>query len=156
MAVGRVGSDRRRRGMTEQLQDARAQAEKSRAETEAARTYLEGVLGNLSAGVLAFSPSTRLRAANQGAMSILRDALDGWETLTLAQWPRHLELRDAIVAAIDDGQEAWSRQIDIPDPYGPGTTLLIRGSQLPQAGGGGFVVVFDDITQLIAAQRSAA
>jgi len=144
------------RRMTEQLNEARAQAERSRAETEAARTYLEGVLGNLSTGVLAFSPSTRLRAANQGAMAILGDTLEGWETLTLAQWPRHAELRDTIVAAIDEAQESWSRQIDIPDPFGPGKTLLIRGSQLPAAGGGGFVVVFDDITQLISAQRSAA
>ncbi|WP_018227565.1 sensor histidine kinase [Methyloversatilis universalis] len=144
------------RRMTQQLEDARAQAERSRAETEAARTYLEGVLGNLSAGVLAFSPSTKLRAANQGAMAILADTLDGWETLTLSQWPRHPELRDTIVAAIDEGQESWSRQIDIPDPFGPAKTLLIRGSQLPAAGGGGFVVVFDDITQLISAQRSAA
>ncbi|HEY9193653.1 MAG TPA: ATP-binding protein [Methyloversatilis sp.] len=144
------------RRMTEQLNEARAQAERSRSETEAARTYLEGVLGNLSAGVLAFGPSTRLRAANQGAMAILDDRLEGWEALSLAQWPRHPELRDAIMAAIDDGQESWSRQIDIADPFGPGKTLLLRGSQLPQAGGGGFVVVFDDITQLISAQRSAA
>ncbi len=144
------------RRMTEQLNDARAQAERSRTETEAARTYLEGVLGNLSAGVLAFGPSTRLRAANQGAMAILDDRLEGWEAMSLAQWPRHPELRDAIMAAIDDGQESWSRQIDIADPFGPGKTLLLRGSQLPQAGGGGFVVVFDDITQLISAQRSAA
>jgi nitrogen fixation/metabolism regulation signal transduction histidine kinase len=144
------------RRMTEQLNDARAQADRSRSETEAARTYLEGVLGNLSAGVLAFSPSTRLRAANQGALAILDDRLEGWEEMALAQWPRHRELRDAILAAIDDGQESWSRQIDIADPVGPGKTLLLRGSQLPQAGGGGFVVVFDDITQLIAAQRSAA
>lgn len=144
------------RRMTEQLNDARAQAERSRSETEAARTYLEGVLGNLSTGVLAFSPSTRLRAANQGAMAILEDRLDGWEEMSLAQWPRHDELRDAILAAIDDGQESWSRQIEIAAPFGPDKTLLLRGSQLPQAGGGGFVVVFDDITQLIAAQRSAA
>ncbi|OYW33547.1 MAG: PAS domain-containing sensor histidine kinase [Methyloversatilis sp. 12-65-5] len=144
------------RRMTEQLNDARAQAERSRSETEAARTYLEGVLGNLSTGVLAFSPSTRLRAANQGALAILDDRLEGWEDIALAQWPRHPELRDTILAAIDEGQESWSRQIDIADPFGPGKTLLLRGSQLPQAGGGGFVVVFDDITQLIAAQRSAA
>jgi len=144
------------RRMTEQLNDARAQAERSRSETEAARTYLEGVLGNLSTGVLAFSPSTRLRAANQGALAILDDRLEGWEDIALAQWPRHPELRDTILAAIDEGQESWSRQIDIADAFGPGKTLLLRGSQLPQAGGGGFVVVFDNITQLIAAQRSAA
>jgi nitrogen fixation/metabolism regulation signal transduction histidine kinase len=33
---------------------------------------------------------------------------------------------------------------------------LLRGSRLPEASGGGDVVVFDDVTRLIAAQRSAA
>jgi nitrogen fixation/metabolism regulation signal transduction histidine kinase len=34
--------------------------------------------------------------------------------------------------------------------------LLLRASRLPEASGGGDVVVFDDVTRLIAAQRSAA
>jgi nitrogen fixation/metabolism regulation signal transduction histidine kinase len=34
--------------------------------------------------------------------------------------------------------------------------ILVRGSRLPEAGGGGYVVVFDDVTQLIAAQRATA
>jgi nitrogen fixation/metabolism regulation signal transduction histidine kinase len=34
--------------------------------------------------------------------------------------------------------------------------LIVRGSLLPAASGGGYVVVFDEITQLIAAQRAAA
>ena len=33
--------------------------------------------------------------------------------------------------------------------------LLLRGSRLPEASGGD-IVVFDDVTRLIAAQRSAA
>ena len=37
-----------------------------------------------------------------------------------------------------------------------GAVILVRGSPLPDASGGGYVVVFDDITQLIAAQRAAA
>jgi nitrogen fixation/metabolism regulation signal transduction histidine kinase len=41
--------------MTRQLDEARALAERNRAEVEAARAYLESVLANLSAGVLAFS-----------------------------------------------------------------------------------------------------
>ena len=34
--------------------------------------------------------------------------------------------------------------------------LLLRGSRLPEASGGGEVVVFDDVTRIVAAQRSAA
>jgi nitrogen fixation/metabolism regulation signal transduction histidine kinase len=37
-----------------------------------------------------------------------------------------------------------------------GAVILVRGSPLPETSGGGYVAVFDDITQLIAAQRAAA
>ena len=33
---------------------------------------------------------------------------------------------------------------------------LLRGTQLPEESSGGYVVVFDDVTRLVAAQRSAA
>lgn len=148
--------------MTRQLQEARAQADASRAEVEAARTYLESVLANLSAGVLAFDGEGRLRAANGGALQILRDDLSGFEQLQLHEWPRFTELRDTLREAFADDASAaqgttdWQRQLDMRDADGIGQTLLVRVTRLPEAGGGGFVVVFDDITHLIAAQRSAA
>lgn len=148
--------------MTRQLQEARAQADASRAEVEAARTYLESVLANLSAGVLAFDGEGRLRAANGGALQILRDDLSGFEQLGLNEWPRFSELRDTLREAFADDASAaqgttdWQRQLDMRDADGISQTLLVRVTRLPEAGGGGFVVVFDDITHLIAAQRSAA
>jgi nitrogen fixation/metabolism regulation signal transduction histidine kinase len=48
-------------------------------------------------------------------------------------------------------ETVWQRQIEID---AGATILLLRGSPLPAASG--FVVVFDDITQLIAAQRATA
>ena len=42
-------------------------------------------------------------AALRGAGEELEDRLEGWEEMSLAQWPRHGELRDAILAAIDVG-----------------------------------------------------
>jgi nitrogen fixation/metabolism regulation signal transduction histidine kinase len=142
--------------MTRQLDEARALAEKSRAETENARAYLESVLGNLSAGVLAFDADGRLRAANDGARAILRDDLAGAQGQPLADWRRHLELRDAIAAGCAVETEEWQREIEMQNGAGVPQALLVRGSRLPEASGGGCVVVFDDITQLIAAQRSAA
>ena len=142
--------------MTRQLGEARAQAEKSRAETEAARAYLESVLGNLSAGVLAFDAASRLRAANDGARAILHDDLADALKQPLTAWIRHLELRDAIVAGCGEQSGEWRREIEMQNGAGVPQALLVRGSRLPEASGGGCVVVFDDITQLIAAQRSAA
>lgn len=142
--------------MTRQLDEARGQAERSRAETEAARAYLESVLGNLSAGVLAFGADGRLRAANDGARAILHDDLAEALGHPLVGWIRHLELRDAIAAGCGEEPGEWQREIEMHNGAGVPQVLLVRGSRLPAATGGGCVVVFDDITQLIAAQRSAA
>ncbi|MCX9157327.1 ATP-binding protein [Niveibacterium sp. 24ML] len=142
--------------MTRQLQDARAQAERNRAEVEAARVYLESVLGNLSAGVLAFADNGRLRAANRGAMQILGDDLAGFESLTLDTWPRHHVFRDAALRGFEANDADWSGEIEITREDGRQQTLLLRGSRLPPGSAGGFVVVFDDVTELISAQRNAA
>jgi nitrogen fixation/metabolism regulation signal transduction histidine kinase len=48
---------------------------------------------------------------------------------------------------------AWQQQIEMRER---GAVILVRGSPLPETGGGGYVVVFDDVTQLIAAQRATA
>jgi nitrogen fixation/metabolism regulation signal transduction histidine kinase len=148
--------------MTRQLDDARQETERHRGQVEAARAYLESVLANLSAGVLAFDRDFVLRATNHGASAILEDNLRAVEGLPLSGWKRHGTLVEAIREGFDGvlaqglpGKE-WQRQIDIQHSEGATQVLLLRGSTLPEAGGGGFVVVFDDITELIAAQRSAA
>ncbi len=141
--------------MTRQLEEARALAERNRAEVEAARAYLESVLANLSAGVLAFSRDGKLRAANRGAVDILGDDLAGFEKLPLAEWPRQHLLRDTILEHFAD-RDVWEKQLEFAADEGPPKVLLLHGARLPEAGGGGQVVVFDDITQLISAQRAAA
>jgi nitrogen fixation/metabolism regulation signal transduction histidine kinase len=50
----------------------------------------------------------------------------------------------------------WQAQLELERPNGMPQVLLLRGSRLPEASGGGDVVVFDDVTRMIAAQRSAA
>ena len=142
--------------MTHQLSEARAQAEHHRLETEAAQAYLESVLANLSAGVLAFDVRFRLRAANRGAAAILGDDLAGFEQTRLQDWPRHETLAGAILGGFARRGDEWQEQLEIARPDGMPQALLVRGTALPGAGGGGYVVVFDDITRLIAAQRSAA
>ncbi|MDK9703418.1 MAG: ATP-binding protein [Sulfuritalea sp.] len=142
--------------MTHQLSEARVQAEHHRQEMEAAQAYLESVLANLSAGVLAFDLRFRLRAANRGAQAILGDDLSGFEQTRLQDWPRHEALAGAILGGFAQRGDEWQEQLEIARPDGMPQALLVRGTALPAAGGGGYVVVFDDITRLIAAQRSAA
>lgn len=140
--------------MTRQLADARRDTERHREELEAARGYLESVLANLSTGVLAFDADFKLRSANRGAVNILTDALEDMPRLPLHEWPRHIALADAIVRGFDERGPEWQRELEIDSATGLPKTLLVRGSVLPSAAG--YVVVFDDISDMIVAQRSAA
>ncbi|AYH46207.1 ATP-binding protein [Azoarcus sp. DN11] len=142
--------------MTRQLVEARDLADRNRAAVESSRAYLESVLANLSTGVLAFAADGKLRAANAGAMAILHDELEGYEELTLAQWPRHPGFRDALLKGFADHPSDWHEELELMSQQGATQTLLIHGARLPKASGGGLVVVFDDISRLIAAQRTAA
>ncbi|MBL8487918.1 MAG: HAMP domain-containing protein [Rhodocyclaceae bacterium] len=140
--------------MTRQLAEARDETERHRVELEAATAYVESVLANLSAGVLAFDADFRLKAANRGARQILGGDLPGADA-GLDAWPDHDALRSAIREGFAAGAE-WQRQIEEKGHEGAAQALLVRGSTLPEGGGGGYVVVFDDVTQLISAQRQAA
>jgi len=135
--------------MTRQLDEARSEAGRHQA-------YLESVLANLSAGVLAFDADFRLQAANRGAGTILKDDLATLGSAPLAEWPRHRALATAVIDAFRERGPEWQQQFEFEDADGVPQTLLLRGSTLPEAGGGGYVVVFDDISQVISAQRSIA
>jgi nitrogen fixation/metabolism regulation signal transduction histidine kinase len=128
------------------------QLNQARDEREAAHAYLEGVLTNLSTGVLAFGGDFVLRAANRGACAILGDDLCQTVGRPLADWPDRVEFKQALQEAFAERGE-WRRQLELVSPQGAQQVLLLRGSTLPA---GGYVVVFDDISPVIAAQRAAA
>lgn len=143
--------------MTRQLNEARREAERHRSELESARGYLESILANLSAGVLVFDRRFILRTVNEGALTILGDDFEGLIGAEVEEWPRQTALGEFIRAHFGATDEAeWQDQLEMERPSGMPQILLLRGSSLPAASGGGNVVVFDDVTRLIAAQRSAA
>lgn len=142
--------------MTRQLKEAREQADKNRAAVESARAYLESVLAHLSTGVLAFDAQGYLRAANRGATEILRDELNGYEEFVLAEWPRHEAFRDAVLKGFAENEGNWVTEIELGHRDSAAQTLIIHGARLPPASGDGIVVVFDDISDLVVAQRTAA
>ena len=142
--------------LTQSFSDMTRQLDEARSEAERHQAYLESVLANLSAGVLAFDAEFRLQAANRGASTILKDDLTTLGNAPLAGWPRHAALAVAIVESFRERGPEWQQQLELEGPDGVPQTLLLRGSTLPEAGGGGYVAVFDDISQLISAQRSIA
>lgn len=143
--------------MTRQLDDARRETERHRSEVEAARAYLESILGNLSNGVLVLDAQNVLQTLNGGAMQILHEDFAGLVGVAVAGWPRQQPLGQYILSRFEAAEGGdWQGQLEITSDSGLVQTLLLRGSRLPESSGGGVVVVFDDISNLISAQRSVA
>ncbi len=143
--------------MTAQLEEARRETERHRAEVESARAYLESILANLSAGVLVFDRSYTLRTVNEGALTILDDSFDGLIGISVDAWTRQAALGACIRHNFEQNEAPeWQAQLELERTNGMPQILVLRGSRLPEASGGGDVVVFDDVTKIVAAQRSAA
>ena len=146
--------------MTLQLAEARAQAERHQAQLAHAKAYLESILANLSAGVLAFDDRLRLRSANPSAAHILGLECAPLLGCKLQQWGERdaslAPLGREIAAAFERaGSAEWEQQVE-REVKGGIQVLLLRGTRLPQGAELGSVVVFDDITHLLQAQRDAA
>jgi nitrogen fixation/metabolism regulation signal transduction histidine kinase len=125
--------------MTHQLEEARRGVESNRAALEAAKAHLENILANLSAGVLVFDHELELTISNHGARAIAGAELDGFAARMRERFLEH-------------GAKDWQLDLALKD----GKTVHARGARLPLSTGGGYVAVFDDITQLIQAQRATA
>lgn len=146
--------------MTKQLHEAKLSSEKQQREVESAKGYLESVLTHLSSGVLALDEQLRLRSANTSAEQILGVPLHELQRVSLEQIAeRHGLLQSfchTVMEAFSAGSGGeWQRQIERLSRNGT-QILLMRGTRLPQGGEAGFVVVFDDISHLLQAERQAA
>lgn len=147
--------------MTRRIAQARNEAERSQRQLEAQRAYLQTVLGGLSSGVMALDPQGRITTANLAAGQILSVDLVAFEDRplpSLSQATPALEpFVDGILLGLGDGQNDWRGELTL---YGQGgrQVLLCRRAplQLDDPQGPGQVLVFDDITALIKAQRDAA
>ena len=146
--------------MTAQLAEAKAKTEESQRATETTRAYLESVLSNLSSGVLAFDDRYRLRTANPSAAVILQQPFAELAGVPLPEWGGKLpalapfgELVAESFRGAHEGQ--WQRESTLT-VAGQARTLLLRGTRLPGSPAAGYVVVFDDVSELLQAQRDAA
>ncbi|MEO0047363.1 MAG: hypothetical protein RLZZ410_322 [Pseudomonadota bacterium] len=144
--------------MTKQLLDARNSLEDSKA-------FSESVLSNLTAGVCVLDASYRLVLSNAGAARIFETSLDQSIGQALCDITKLEEFDAAVREAFQaheissaDPQGHWQKQIvlggegkDAQQEHG--VTLLVRGTRLPN---NLLIVVFDDISEVITAQRSIA
>lgn len=152
--------------MTRRLRRARDETRRSQIQLEEQRAYLEAVLSRLSTGVITFDTSRRLVTANHAAEQILGIDLEAHSGNTLesiGEAYAHLTpLAETVELHLDDaaGDENvadWREQLTLFGTSGR-QVLMCSGAPLRGSAGvdHGHVVVFDDITTLIEAQRSAA
>ncbi len=146
--------------MTQHLSDAKSASEFQQRQVERAKGYLESVLTHLSSGVLGLDDEQRLRSVNTSAEQILLAPLHEMRRMSLSQIAEKYTLLSSfchtVKEAIDEaGSGEWQRQIERLSKNG-NQILLMRGTRLPQGGEAGYVVVFDDISHLLRAERQAA
>ncbi len=147
--------------MTRRINKAKNEAQRSQRESEDQRAYLETVLGHLSSGVLSFDRRCRLLTQNATARQILGAELadaKGRSVDAIKQgFPRVEPFFSSIESAMRAGLREWQTEVAIFGARGR-QTLISRGTRVPGKGiwRGGYVVVFDDATDLIQAQRNAA
>ena len=147
--------------MTQRLAVAREEARDSELRLEDERNKLEVILARLSTGVVSLEPDLTIRTANQAAGEILGLDLEKHVGESLADlagsYPLLREFLDAASGHLDHGQAEWRDQITLKGDFG-NREIVCACSTLPRDGehGEGFVLVFDDITVLMQAQKEAA
>jgi nitrogen fixation/metabolism regulation signal transduction histidine kinase len=147
--------------MTAQLSEAREQVQRGVAQLEGARTRLQTILDTLTAGVIVLDREGRIDTVNPGATRILRLPFGAWrgrdlgEVAELDALARSIDQRFELLRTSPEAGERdhWQESYELARGDGTAISLLVRGAHLP---GGMRLLVFDDITDVVSAQRSAA
>ena len=151
--------------MTRQLAEARAVAEESRDKILEANAYLENVLAGVTTGVVTLEHNLRVRLVNPAAAAILGEARNALEGKPLQEWgPAEASatthrLHHFAAEMVEHFQRSptrpWLEQIELSTPQGT-RIVLARGAPLSPLDTPDYVLVLDDVTQLMQAQRDAA
>ena len=151
--------------MTQQLSDARNAVERSLMQLDAARGNLQTILDNLTAGVIVLNARGAIQSSNPGATRILKVPLAAHNKASFLNLPNlqnfalGVQEQFELLSADKDRHELdhWQKSFEI-HASGQGleatsVTLVARGAILPD---GMRLLVFDDISEIVSAQRSQA
>jgi PAS domain S-box-containing protein len=147
--------------MTQRLAKASEETRSSQQQVESERRKLEVILARLSTGVVALEPDLRIRTANQAAGAILGEDLEKHKSESLIELAPSRPLLAQFVAVasahLQRSDSEWREQVALRSD-GARRVLMCACTELPTESGapGGYVIVFDDITALLQAQRDAA
>jgi len=147
--------------MTDKIAQARDEAQRSKREVEHQHAYLETVLANLSSAVLSLDRELKVLTANQAANAILHADFNqyvGWPLAVLTgAYPHLAPLMEKLEPHMQGSTKSWREEVTFQGPGGR-QELFCRGTPLcgPGEKHKGVVLVIDDVTTLIQAQRSNA
>jgi len=152
--------------MTQQLADARAAVDVSMRQVEAARSGLQTILDNLTAGVIVLDQAGVIQSSNPGATRILRVPFAAHAGQPLGALPGLESFAEQVLAQfaefegerVEHGPDHWQQSFELYGHAGGGmstdaVSLVARGAALP---GGLRLLVFDDISEIVSAQRAQA
>ena len=147
--------------MTQRIGRARYAAEMSKNELQLQHNYLETVMGALTTGVIALDKNGKITTANLAAEMVLGLPLSEFRKQPLTSLGEKKLVLDPFVdrmwQSIQGEALPANTQITLYRENGH-QTLLCRHSVLPAASAKeqGHVLVFDDVTELVHAQKDAA
>lgn len=141
--------------MTSQLEGQRSELVEANRQLDFRRRFTEAVLSGVSAGVIGLDPEFKINLVNASAAWFFHiekpDEMNGQTLSVLAP-----EIQ-ALLEAMPRGSKLSDGQVEIRRPAQPARTLLVRvSSELAGSEVRGYVVTFDDVTDLVSAQRKAA
>lgn len=140
--------------MTTQLKAQRDQLLESHQTTERRGRLFDSVLRSVTSGVVGLDPGGRVTFVNPSAKRLLSVLGEQADTALTVAVPEFADLFEAV--RISD-RESVQDQINLTR-RGQQESLLVRMSERRNADGAleGYVVAFDDVTDLVSAQRMAA
>lgn len=154
--------------MTAQLAEARQAVERSMQQVDAARANLQTILDNLTSGVIVLGEGGQIRSSNPGATRILKAPLASFEGRPLEEVPgleafgQSVQSRfvEFLAGRREHELDHWQQSFELGasnaplhTPFDRALTLVARGAELP---GNARLLVFDDISEIVSAQRAQA
>jgi two-component system nitrogen regulation sensor histidine kinase NtrY len=140
--------------MTDQLEGQRHELVQANGQLDERRHFIETVLGGVSAGVIGVDAEGRIKLANRSACSLLATDLDQRIGADIGEVVP--ELAEMITGAHNRPNRLAEAQISM-QRLGRSRTLFVRfAADVVDGKVMGLVITFDDITELVAAQRKAA
>ncbi|MBF0187239.1 MAG: HAMP domain-containing protein [Magnetococcales bacterium] len=145
--------------MTAKLAENRTELQKSNSLLEERRRFMEAIVQNTSAGVISVNRFDQVTLVNPAASKLLGidpDAAFGRSYPDVLPDPMLQILKSQLTGA-SDGERAPSAQIQVQGPE-KALTLRTRSTPLkdPEGGSRGFTITFDDVSEILLAQRTSA